>query len=254
MNVIRLLNSAPGEKLLDEGAETTTTSTAEPCTSSVESSLSRISGSRLPCRSRTPWSAGGFSLPLVVDTKSIHNPSTAASTSYGESPIEGVTPVSPKSVEHKFSDSGSSQSSYTVSSNCSSPHSRMSSLSTVNGSQHLTNSSLDLQHMETGMAAEPSFKGPPFGNDVQPQPPTPVQHGHRHSTSSSSQLQEPTPNHAYRISEDIEPVPKDIGRPASPSDVTLIKRSRPSISIRYVTRSLAKSLLPSPMISPEPLY
>lgn len=230
MNVTHLLNSTPGEKKLGEGVETTTNPGADHCTSSEGSLFSRAGGTRLPCRSRTPWSAGGFSLPLMVDTKSIHS-STTIPASFGESPIEDVTPVSPKSLEHKFSDSGSSQSSYAASSSSSSPHSRMSSLSTVNGSQRLMNSSLDFQPMETLMSAEPEVKDMRFGDETQPPPLTPVQLGHKHS-ASSGQFQAPGPDHADQNPEDAGATQKDNDRPASPSDVTLIKRSRPSISIR----------------------
>ena len=89
---------------------------------------------RTSSRSRTPWDAGGYSLPLSFEPKLVQTPATARPIFQGESPLETLDPVSPRSCSprHKFSDSHSSLASYgtTFSANSGS-HSRFSSLSTV---------------------------------------------------------------------------------------------------------------------------
>ena len=94
--------------------------------------------SSLHNRSRTPWDAGGYSLPLTLNIKNAQDsPASRPAFSSEAPPIDstGSTTCSPKSPYHKFSDSHSSLSSYmTMSSNNSSrsrSHSRISSLSTV---------------------------------------------------------------------------------------------------------------------------
>lgn len=76
----------------------------------------------MPPRNRTPWDAGGYSLPI----NTISTPTTPPQTvHYDDSHVE-----TPRSPYHKFSDSRSSLSSFT-SSLQSTSHSRFSSLSTV---------------------------------------------------------------------------------------------------------------------------
>ncbi|KAK3377885.1 hypothetical protein B0H63DRAFT_228974 [Podospora didyma] len=111
--------------------DTTATTTAVPTPSPDRTPSRRTSGSRSPIKNRTPWDAGGYCLPLTLDTKSIQSAAIARPAFYGESPTDGPTSASPKSPKHKFSDSHSSLSSYTSSSNNSISHSRISSLSTV---------------------------------------------------------------------------------------------------------------------------
>ncbi|KAI0108526.1 hypothetical protein F4814DRAFT_62264 [Daldinia grandis] len=108
-----------------ETTETTADHPSSPHTSSQENAPAHET--RLPCRSRTPWNAGGYELPLTVDTKSTQ--ATAQSTSNTTSPTGSG---SPKSPQHKFSGSYSSLSS----SSTLSSHSRISSMSTVGGVQH----------------------------------------------------------------------------------------------------------------------
>jgi hypothetical protein len=81
---------------------------------------------RLPTRSRTPWDAGGYSLPINTTSS---QPITPPYTRNDELPT--YTPTSPR---HKFSDSRSSLSSFT-SSQQSTTHSRFSSMSTVCSTQ-----------------------------------------------------------------------------------------------------------------------
>ncbi|KAI1662614.1 hypothetical protein F4813DRAFT_4173 [Daldinia decipiens] len=108
-----------------EAAETTAGHPSSPRTSSQEKAP--VHGSRLPCRSRTPWNADGYALPLTLDTKSTR--ATVHSTSNTTSPAGSGSPRSPR---HKFSESYSSLSS----SSTLSSHSRISSMSTVGGVQH----------------------------------------------------------------------------------------------------------------------
>lgn len=79
--------------------------------------------SRTPPRNRTPWDAGGYSLP--INTVSSLQTTVPQTIQYDDSQVE-----TPRSPHHKFSDSRSSLSSFTSSSQ-SATHSRFSSMSTV---------------------------------------------------------------------------------------------------------------------------
>lgn len=141
MDVTSMLNSASAaaNKARASADPTTTPSAVDGttvCSSAIQTPSpdttpsSRTSETRTPNRARTPWDAGGYSLPLTLDTKT----STQApikQVACNESPTDSNSPKSPK---HKFSDSYSSLSSYTSSLN-SFTHSRISSLSTVSGFQ-----------------------------------------------------------------------------------------------------------------------
>lgn len=127
-------------------------------------------------RSRTPWDAGGYSLPLAVDTRSklltmddaastdrppqtaiFSGDSSPTSRNYQQLQLQQHQPqvhsfahhhtlssaASPQqSPRHKFSDSHSSMSSYTTSAGSadSVSHSRISSMSTISGIQPLSGS------------------------------------------------------------------------------------------------------------------
>lgn len=79
--------------------------------------------------SRIPWDAGGYSLALALESRS--------SSLAGKSGLPADSPGesgSPRSPWHKLSESHSSRSSHASSSSFwSQPHSRFSSISTVNG-------------------------------------------------------------------------------------------------------------------------
>jgi hypothetical protein len=90
-------------------------------------------GPRTHPRSRTPWDAGGYSLPINTISSKTSPTSPPSNIHHDDSQRE--TPTSPR---HKFSDSRSSLSSFT-SSLQSASHSRFSSMSTVN-SVHQMNS------------------------------------------------------------------------------------------------------------------
>ncbi|KAN0108442.1 hypothetical protein V8E51_008184 [Hyaloscypha variabilis] len=83
--------------------------------------------SRTPPRNRTPWDAGGYSLPInTVSSVNVSTPTTPSQNiHYDDSYVD-----TPRSPHHKFSDSRSSLSSFTSSLHSAS-HSRFSSMSTV---------------------------------------------------------------------------------------------------------------------------
>ena len=147
MDVTALLNSSTGMGMEDGEARAlaelpstpsvggSTPSSSVVATPSPERTPpTRTCETRTSSRSRTPWDAGGYSLPLSLEAKVVQTPSTARPMFHGESPLDTMDPVSPRSCSprHKFSDSHSSMASYgtTFSANSGS-HSRFSSLSTV---------------------------------------------------------------------------------------------------------------------------
>lgn len=154
MDVTSLLNSSSaalqrrdsiGSSTPSATGDTTATSTAVPTPSPGQSPSGRTSGAVSPNRNRTPWDAGGYSLPLTLDTTSIpkftSNMGRPAFYNSSYSPTgdgSRTNSTSPKSPTHKFSDSRSSLSSYTSSSTTSLSHSRISSLSTVSEHQPFT--------------------------------------------------------------------------------------------------------------------
>ncbi|KAK3326363.1 hypothetical protein B0H66DRAFT_157454 [Apodospora peruviana] len=249
MDVTSLLNSSSAALQRRDSVDsstpsatggTTAASTAVPTPSPERTPSRRTSGSRSPNRNRTPWDAGGYSLPLSLDTKSMHTPSTARPVFYCESPTDGQpTSSSPKSPKHKFSDSRSSLSSY-ASSNNSISHSRISSLSTVSEFQPLTNliteitlnGRMSAEKLDTGASSRLSQSGvgAAFGAVGSPRsPPSPI-----HSTSpadknDTSPLPIRTRQHNYSGSyiESISPTdPGPSHRPGSPSDAVIIRRGQ----------------------------
>ncbi|KAK3327399.1 hypothetical protein B0T19DRAFT_161957 [Cercophora scortea] len=223
MDVTSLLNSSSAalqrRDSLDSSTPsaiggTTAASTAVPTPSPDRTPFRRTSGSRSPNRNRTPWDAGGYSLPLTIDTKSIQTPSTARPAFYSESPTDGQASASPRSPKHKFSDSRSSLSSYTSSSNNSVSHSRISSLSTVSEFQPLASLITDIS-LNSRMPVEklePNAPRLPSLGDVKPI----------------------SPNFANLRYEDSETLAGDTspsdtvksGRPGSPSDAVIIRRGQ----------------------------
>lgn len=98
---------------------------------------------RLPTRSRTPWDAGGYSLPLNTAAMKLTSPEVDEQVAFhleDENTTTVIPFVSamPTSPIHKFTDSRSSLSSFTSSSLHSAPHSRYSSISTLNSPRTLT--------------------------------------------------------------------------------------------------------------------
>ncbi|KAI1389819.1 uncharacterized protein F4822DRAFT_428159 [Hypoxylon trugodes] len=162
----------------------------------------RVSDARAPSRSRTPWSANGYALPLTLDTKSTQAPGGTISSS--TSPAESGSPKSPR---HKFSDSHSSLSSYT-SSSTSLSHSRISSMSTVGGIPPVS-SMPDTPSLETQFECV-EFPIPRiWPSDVQ-------QRLRRERNQSPPAI-------------DGEKLVMDLGRLGSPSDAMLMSRGTQSV-------------------------
>ncbi|KAJ0120271.1 Oxysterol-binding protein-related protein 1 [Diaporthe amygdali] len=168
------------------------------------------SESRLPGRSRTPWDAGGYSLPLTLNVKNAQSSPAAKPSFYTEAtPVDSVGSTSPKSPKHKFSDSRSSLSSYTtMSSNTSShsrSHSRISSLSTVSEYQPMNSFMSDSTPTERRMSDPDSGMSCPTVVEIQP------------------------PSPSRRAFEDVSPdasdndSPMHSDRPRSPSDAILVR-------------------------------
>lgn len=111
--------------------------------SAVDQQRRGIETLRLPTRSRTPWDAGGYSLPLNTAALKITSPEVDHQDAFhlGEDDTTTVIPFTsamPMSPIHKFTDSRSSLSSFASSSLHSANHSRYSSISTLNSPRALT--------------------------------------------------------------------------------------------------------------------
>jgi hypothetical protein len=85
----------------------TVPSTALPTPSPEKSPSRRLSDGRGPNKSRTPWDAGGYSLPLSLDTKL--SPTNSRPSYYSESPLDhpasAISVVSTSSIYHSRSNS-----------------------------------------------------------------------------------------------------------------------------------------------------
>lgn len=188
-----------------------------------------------PTRSRTPWDAGGYSLPInsAPFTPQLNTKTSPQIQQYGLQPLENQTPTSPK---HKFSDSRSSLSSFT-SSLQSATHSRYSSMSTVNSTHPVSNLSFDglspklrstphaleLATIESISEARHSTSLSPTGSldalalvaERHPFSQPATRHPSDDVTTSSTERGSSLP-----LAECLSQ-----GRPSSPSDAILIKRS-----------------------------
>src|SRR4051812_30477857 len=108
-------------------------SNAAAAVAAVEKQVKMESTRGTPSRSRTPWDAGGYSLPInTIQLAPQLNRQTPQSQYDDSQRAECQSPASPG---HKFSDSRSSLSSFT-SSLQSTTHSRFSSMSTVNSAHN----------------------------------------------------------------------------------------------------------------------
>lgn len=169
---------------------------------------------RLPVRSRTPWTGGGYSLGLGMD---VNNPQTSRPFNPESIPADNTAgSTSPKSPKHKSSDSRSSMSSYTTMSSSTSchsrSHSRISSLSTVSEYQPLSSYGSDSTPTERRLSGHESGMSCPTVVEIQPPSPR------REEASFDS-------------SDNDDAMNSDRAR--SPSDAILM-RNRLSGSARYV--------------------
>lgn len=217
--------------------------------------------SRTPPRNRTPWDAGGYSLPInTISSMNNSMPTTPPqNTHYDDSQVE-----TPRSPHHKFSDSRSSLSSFT-SSLQSTSHSRFSSMSTVSSAIQPLNTIL-----AESIALDSATKSQPLNLES-----VPLTMSHSRSSSSTTQPRgsisptgsldalalvaegqlarrqsEPSTSKAGKdnMSAGKEGDIKDavdkstsLERPSSPSDAILIKRTTvPSLRLNTGEQDLAE--------------
>lgn len=181
------------------------------------------SDSRLVSRnSRTPWDAGGYSLPLTLNVKN-GQVSPASNPAYHSERTQLDNPgsTSPNSPKHKSSDSRSSLSSYTTMSSSNSchsrSHSRISSLSTVSEYQPL--SSFGSESTPTERQTSVSENAMSCPTVVEIQLPSPRRMG-------LDDISDASDNDSVMISD----------RARSPSDAVLLRNRGLTGSVRYVSR------------------
>jgi hypothetical protein len=219
--------------------------------------------SRTPPRNRTPWDAGGYSLPInTVSSMNITAPTTPPqNVLYDDSQVE-----TPRSPHHKFSDSRSSLSSFT-SSLQSTSHSRFSSMSTVSSAIQPLNTILaesialdsitkpqplklestpfPMGHSRSSSSAtQPRGSISPTGSPDALAPVAKGQLARRRSEPSTSKGEEDDMSTSKEGSEVTTDRAMSSERPSSPSDAILIKRTTvPSLRLNTGEQDLAE---PSP--------
>lgn len=178
----------------------------------------RIERPKIQGRSRTPWDAGGYALPITTRQPTSPPPQQQPSQAFYFDDEQLVSPTSPK---HRFSDSLSSFSSL-VSSIPSTTHSRFSSFSTVNSPHPLNAVAVDYLSPKSATMELTGSSNFPEG----------VTHElHTPSTPSAIHFDVLGPIAENRLSPPLEAQvqeehdAKDTGRPGSPSDAILIKRT-----------------------------
>lgn len=235
MDVTSLLNASAGARQRrvsvasstpSATAETTAASTALATPSPEQKPLP---GPRSPVaggRNRS-CKGGGYSLPLTIDTKSI--PSAASSrrpTLSSDSPADEAhtTSASLNSLGHKYSNSRSSLSSYTSSSTYSGSHSQLSSQS-LTGESYPPSLVSDLS-FDTGSTKMTDKNKEGKDDALGPS-------RERTSSGRNSDARRPAAHLPFDLTGD--------GRPESPSDAVILRRSRPgrSDSSRYVQQLLS---------------
>lgn len=105
-------------------------------TTAVEQQKKMESSCNTLIRNRTPWDAGGYSLPINTISRASHSISPQQIQSDVSRKLENQTPISPTP---RFSNSRSDRSSFASFLPSSTTHSRYSSISTVNSTYHLNN-------------------------------------------------------------------------------------------------------------------
>jgi hypothetical protein len=215
-----------------------------------------------PTRNRTPWDAGGYSLPIntLSSIPMTTTASSSSSTTRTSTPPQGKLPSqeqeqsldTPSSPRHKFSDSRSSLSSFT-SSLQSASHSRFSSLSTVGSLQQVNSLS---EAVSGAKKASIDFGNPPINTIDISRPATSstqsrgsvsptasmealILAAEKHSVSQRPGSTLKTSNEDSNMSQTTEkpssPSQNEFvagPRPSSPSDAILIKRSMvPSLRV-----------------------
>ncbi|PBP16452.1 ORP1 like protein [Diplocarpon rosae] len=179
-------------------------------------------------RNRTPWDAGGYSLPVNTTT----TPSTSPKNEELRLRDSESTPTSPR---HKFSDSRSSLSSFT-SSQQSASHSRFSSLSTVGSTnppfaftEALLSTPgaktfpLDFGHISRIDENQSNLGYPRHGGSISPTGSLDTLALVAENEMAGQQVKHNA--EAAKASLTIEEFSKGEYRPRSPSDAVLIKRA-----------------------------
>lgn len=224
MNVTSLLNTsaaaqAAGARLPQE--QSADGSVAMYQTQERMIPMRTASDSRLVNRSRTPWDAGGYSLPLTLNVQSTQMSMTAKSGYHPDGmPMESAGSTSPKSPKHKFSDSRSSLSSYTTMSSTNSchsrSHSRISSLSTVSEYQPLSSFGAEATPTDRRISVPESSMSCPTVVEIHPPSPS--------RRLGMDDISDASDNDSVMNSD----------RARSPSDAVLLRNRGLTGSIRYV--------------------
>lgn len=195
----------------------------------------RMENLRIAGRSRTPWDAGGYSLPITTKTPISPSCQPQQDNYFDDRQID--TPSSPR---HKLSDSRSSFSSF-ASSIQSTTHSRFSSMSTVSGSHTLNTITGELMSPKSTMIELPSPSGAksPDGTIIESRPKETV-------TEEVCELLAPIAENRLSPDEPTQESTKatrNHPRPSSPSDAILIKRaSVPSLRLDTTAHETSQSV------------
>jgi hypothetical protein len=207
--------------------------------------------SKGPSRSRTPWDAGGYSLPINTATNGSKSPQKQSQSEYRRDDVPISTP--PLSPKHRFSDSRSSLSSFTSSLLSTATHSRFSSTSTLNSNSHAHHKSfstdiispelrsisqtleyaiqpLVIDSCQTNQTRQvPSLS--PTGSPLQQLAIVAETHLSGQKSESSSGNNDAMQTDSTEAADSIT-IPALHNRPGSPSDAILIKRtSIPSLRV-----------------------
>lgn len=195
----------------------------------------RMENLRIAGRSRTPWDAGGYSLPITTKTPISPSCQPQQDSYFDDRQID--TPSSPR---HKLSDSRSSLSSF-ASSIQSTTHSRFSSMSTVSGSHTLNTITGELISPKSTMIElpSPSVAKSPDVTELRPK-----------ETATEEICEILAPIAENRLSpdqptQDSKKAALNHPRASSPSDAILIKRaSVPSLRLDTTAHENSQSVTP----------
>lgn len=200
--------------------------------------------SKPPSRSRTPWDAGGYSLPINTVPKSARMEDPVQFDNYQDD--AGINSP-PLSSGHKFSDSRSSLSSFASSVQWTTTHSRFSSTSTLDSNSHTHQKSLSTDILSPELrsiahtleSAHLSWKGelrqateppqgasrPQTGSSLEQLAPVADNHLSEQGEEPGSQGKEMMDAASANLAAEKSSKTNASNRPGSPSDAVLIKRS-----------------------------
>ncbi|RDL37579.1 uncharacterized protein BP5553_05012 [Venustampulla echinocandica] len=185
---------------------------------SIVAEEKRIERPKIHGRSRTPWDAGGYALPITTRQPTSPPPQQQPPQSFHFDDEQLVSPTSPK---HRFSDSRSSFSSL-VSSIPSTTHSRFSSFSTVSSPHPLNAVAAEYFSPKSSAIELPCSSLLPEGLNHELHTPATPSANHFDVLGPIAENGLSPPLEAQVQEEHDE---KNTGRPGSPSDAILIKRT-----------------------------